>query len=314
MVPPSEFPAVVAWASDHLDIFQVGINGTMFHKAWDGATWRPSPTGWESLGGVFKSPPAAVAWGPNRLDIFGLGTDRSMFHKAWTGSDWYPSQLDWEWLGGRFTSGDLRGVPTVCAWGPDRLDIFGVGADSAMYHKAWGGATWHPSPSDWERLGGSFHNAPAVAAWGSDRLDIFAMGDWFSGYSLLHKAWDGATWHPSTTGWENLGGPMTYRPAVAAWGSDRLDIFAVNGQGIMHKAWTGATWSPSTTGWERLGGYFRRSPAVAAWGPDRLDIFAVDGYGAWMAHKAWTGPTWYPSTTGWENLGGLFPYAVFPEK
>ena len=44
----------------------------------------------------------------------------------------------------------------VAAWGHNRLDIFGLGMDGAMYHKAWDGSAWQPSPLDWERLGGVF--------------------------------------------------------------------------------------------------------------------------------------------------------------
>ena len=44
----------------------------------------------------------------------------------------------------------------VTAWGNNRLDIFGLGTDGAMYHKAWDGTAWRPSLLDWERLGGIF--------------------------------------------------------------------------------------------------------------------------------------------------------------
>jgi hypothetical protein len=93
---------VAAWGPNRLDIFGLGTDSQMFHKAWDGSAWYPSPTDWEPLGGIFASPPAVVAWGPDRLDIFGLGTDSQMFHKAWDGSAWYPSPTDWEPLGGVF--------------------------------------------------------------------------------------------------------------------------------------------------------------------------------------------------------------------
>ncbi|RSM61647.1 hypothetical protein DMB66_24335 [Actinoplanes sp. ATCC 53533] len=46
--------------------------------------------------------------------------------------------------------------PKVTSWGANRLDIFGLGTDRAMYHKAWTGNAWAPSPLDWERLGGVF--------------------------------------------------------------------------------------------------------------------------------------------------------------
>jgi hypothetical protein len=74
-----------------------------------------------------------------------------MYHKAWDGSAWQPSGLGWERLGGVFTS-----PPAVTAWGPNRLDIFGLGTDHAMYHKAWNGNAWQPSGLNWERLGGVF--------------------------------------------------------------------------------------------------------------------------------------------------------------
>jgi hypothetical protein len=46
-------------------------------------------------------------------------------------------------------------------------------------------------------------NCPiAVSAWGPNRLDIFARG---LGNNLFHKAWDGANWYPSQSGWEDLG-------------------------------------------------------------------------------------------------------------
>jgi Repeat of unknown function (DUF346) len=52
---------------------------------------------------------------------------------------------------------------SAAAWGPNRLDVFGVGGDGALYHKAWTGAEWTPG---WDDLGGQFTSAPAVAAWG----------------------------------------------------------------------------------------------------------------------------------------------------
>ena len=48
--------SVVAWAQNRLDIFGLGTDNAMYHKAWDGGNWRPSVTGWEGLGGVFTRP------------------------------------------------------------------------------------------------------------------------------------------------------------------------------------------------------------------------------------------------------------------
>lgn len=93
-------------------------------------------------------------------------------------------------------------------------------------------------------------------------------------------------------------------PAVASWGTDRMDIF---GRGLdkaaFHKAWAQA-WYPSQAAWEDLGGGFTGPLAVASWGTDRLDIFGV-GLDKAMWHKAWA-QRWHPSQAGWESIGGGF--------
>jgi Zn-dependent M28 family amino/carboxypeptidase len=35
------------------------------------------------------------------------------------------------------------GKPVV-SWGPNRLDVFAIGTDGAMYHRWWNGSTWEP--------------------------------------------------------------------------------------------------------------------------------------------------------------------------
>ncbi len=142
-------PAVASWGVNRLDIFGLGTNNEMYHKAWNGSEWLPSMTGWEALGGTFDSPPAVAAWAADRLDIFGLGTDNQMYHKTWKGSEWLPAVTAWDALGGVFDS-----APAVASWGGNRLDIVGLGTDNQMYHKAWNGSAWLPSVTGWEALGG----------------------------------------------------------------------------------------------------------------------------------------------------------------
>src|SRR5262249_51703383 len=67
--------SVSAWGPNRLDVFALGLDGAVYHKAWNGSVWQPSPSGWESLGGGFISPPRVVSWGANRLDVFGIGLD-----------------------------------------------------------------------------------------------------------------------------------------------------------------------------------------------------------------------------------------------
>jgi len=65
----------------------------------------------------------------------------------------------------------LVGQPAV-SWGPNRLDIFGLGTDNGMLRKSWDGSQWLPSPTDWERWGPLSSVAPPIAvAWGPNRLE-----------------------------------------------------------------------------------------------------------------------------------------------
>jgi len=66
-----------------------------------------------------------------------------------------------------------RSKPEPCLaplpWGANVLDIFGIGADGAVWHKAWrGGADWDPPGTSWASLGGDFSKALGIAAvsWG----------------------------------------------------------------------------------------------------------------------------------------------------
>ena len=97
-VRDSNSVAAVSWGANRLDIFGIGLDNAMYHRAWDGSAWSRD---WQGLGRAFISPPSAVSWGANRLDIFGIGPDNAMYHQAWDGSAWL---RDWQGLGGAFAS------------------------------------------------------------------------------------------------------------------------------------------------------------------------------------------------------------------
>jgi hypothetical protein len=104
---------------------------------------------------------------------------------------------------------DSISAGSVVSWGPNRLDLFGLGTDNQVYHKSWDakdGAVWRPFAQGWETLGGTFNSGPAAVSWGSKRLDLFGLG---TDNQVYHKSWDakdGAVWRPSAQGWETLGG------------------------------------------------------------------------------------------------------------
>ena len=212
--------------------------------------------------------------------------------------------------GGGGEAKGVRGLGSAVSWGSDRLDVFVVGTDSALYHKWWDGAAWGPSREGYGYLGGTVVGDPEVVSWGSDRLDVFVVG---TDSALYHKWWDGAAWGPSREGYESLGGTVVGDPEVVSWGSDRVDVFVVGTDSALgHKWWVGSSWGPSRQGYESLGGQITGRPHAVAWGRNRLDLFAR-GTDSRLHHKWWDGNSWGPSVTGWEDLGGTFvgrPHAV----
>ena len=63
------------------------------------------------------------------------------------------------------------------AWGPNRLDMFVIGTDGALYHKWWNGSAWGPSLTGLGAHGWCLHESSReVVAWGPNRLDVFVIG------------------------------------------------------------------------------------------------------------------------------------------
>ena len=189
----------------------------------------------------------------------------------------------------------------VVSWGSNRLDVFAIGTNSALYHKWWNGSTWGPSVTGYEHMGGRILGHPEVVAWGPNRLDVFVIG---TNSALYHKWWNGSAWGPSVTGYEHMGGRILGQPKVVAWGPNRLDVFVIGtNSALYHKWWNGSAWGPSVTGYEHMGGRILGHPEVVAWGPNRLDVFVI-GTNSALYHKWWNGSAWGPSVTGYEYMGG----------
>jgi hypothetical protein len=65
----------------------------------------------------------------------------------------------------------------AASWGTGRIDLFGVGFDKALYHKAFGGSNtdgWDPY---WINWGGIITSPPSVVSWGPNRIDVFVLGE-----------------------------------------------------------------------------------------------------------------------------------------
>jgi hypothetical protein len=123
--------AVTSWSANRLDVFGVGLDFAIYHKAWNGISWSSD---WDNLGGGFTSPPAVISWGFEKLDVFGIGTDSAMYHLALQGT-W---GQQWENLGW----GPFKTAPVAVSWGSGRLDVFAMWEDNTVWHKGGDNGNW----------------------------------------------------------------------------------------------------------------------------------------------------------------------------
>ena len=169
-----------------------------------------------------------------------------MLHQYWDGTKWLSQ---WESLGDAVFSD----TPTAISWGTDRLDIFGIDAESsALLHNVWDGSQW----SNWENLGTPTNvgltGTVAATSWSANRIDVVALG---TDGAYYYKFWDGSQWQPSETGFISRNGTFKSSPAVVSWGENRLDIYGVGTDNMLkHLTWYGTGWYPADETWETLGG------------------------------------------------------------
>jgi len=266
--------------SERRDVFVQGTDNRLYHKWWDGDSWSPGSTTFETLDGAMSSAPAAVSWGPGRIDVFYRGASNALKHMYWAGG----------WTAGASLGSDpMAGAPAVSSWGVDRLDVFFRGTDNALWHKYWDGEAWSPTSSK----GGALTSDPAAVAWGPDRIDVFYRG---SDNTLSHKYWNGEAWIQGVGLGAGPGG-LVGAPAASSWGIDRLDVFVRGADdALWHRYWNGETWSP----WSSKGGTLTSDPAATSHAVDRIDVY-YRGSGNQLTHMYWSGTAWVVGA----NLGGV---------
>jgi len=301
-----------ASAGGRVDLVVRGSDHRLYHKYFNGTSWFPSQTGWNSVNSpVVTSDASITKWTSNRIDIFVRGDNPPSVRHAWTdngGSSW-----GWEDLGGR-----IIGKPQAVAFyipggfslpgNPVRvermgIDIIVVGTDHGLFYKSYRNPGWWvPTGQGWTSIGGWVTGMPKVASWQPDRLDVFFKDP--ATYRLKHKSWEPSRgWLPAGTASEDLGDEVVGNPEVTPWGANYLDIFFQGPNGdLRQKTWNGSGWAPSQLTSYALGaptgGRFVGSPTVTITGPDEnLFVRSTSNQGF---HKRWTGSGW----TGFDSLGG----------
>jgi papain like protease len=121
-----------------LDVFLVSNDGGVYTAAWDAnvasGQWRGW---WRILNGVATpgSAVAAVARDPHKLDVFIIGTDNGIYTAAW---DANAANGDWRgwWRIATGVAAPGSGV-TAVSRDANKLDVFVVGTDGAVWTAAW---------------------------------------------------------------------------------------------------------------------------------------------------------------------------------
>jgi uncharacterized protein YkwD len=267
--------------TDRLDTFVRGADNKLYHKWYDGISWKPSFSGsWEILSNtVLASAPTVSAWGNNRLDVFAKDTSGYLIHKWWNGTSW----SGWE----TFKDGVIASGPSAVSWGDRRIDVVARSSSNKLMHKYFNGTSW----SNWATFGtGTIYSTPSISSWGSGRLDVFARG---AGDAVYHKWYSNSNW----SGWESLGGITKDSPGAVSWADGRIDLFTRGTDNKLYHKWYDR---PNWSGWESLGGAITSAPSASSRGFGRLDVFAR-GAGDAVYHKWYNRPNW----SGWESLGGI---------
>ena len=147
------------------DVWMVGDNGRMTH--WDGAAFAESP----------RMTTARIwgVWAASPTDAWAVGGTPE-------GGTSAPNDLVYHWDGTGWTQETLPGAPLGRSlnkvWGTSSEDLYVVGEDATVWHRA--GTTWAlaPNPS----------KSTLLTVYGCSATDVYAVG----GQDVIHA--DGATW------------------------------------------------------------------------------------------------------------------------
>ena len=279
--------AATVGANGRQDMFYLDPAFSMKQRFWDGTKWTAQEY---SLGGTFTSVPVAVATlTPLVLVVKGP-----------------PPALE-ETVPASLSPGTAPATPApaptikpilggIGRATEQRLDVFGIGTDYAMYHKALLGAP-ADNPGSPGRTWAGFSRVPppplcSVATytclgWGRD----YAMRTIGSGMTTRGRA-----------PWGNLDGKFSSAATVVSSGAGQMDVFARGSDfTLRHRSFANNTWSSD---WENLSDQINllASPPVAvSWGANRLDVlFAVRNLDGTIIHRWWDGMIW----NDWEQVMG----------
>jgi hypothetical protein len=207
--PTLTAPRAIWSTPDRLDIFVLGTNLTIWHKWRDGSVWCDE---WSPLGSLWLTPPHVLSRYPGSIDAVAINSQSGLAHAQFRDGRWSHWQTNDDIsisrpfaveAGGAlqvFVLGENRGLnhytwkgewaepiplqgtvvspPRAVAWPDGGMDVFVVGDESAMFHRAYRRGEWR----GWARLGGRAFSPPSLVA-GPGVVELFTLGA------------DSAIWH-----------------------------------------------------------------------------------------------------------------------
>ncbi|KAK6338013.1 hypothetical protein TWF696_001484 [Orbilia brochopaga] len=187
-----------SWGVNHVSFFNIGLDSRCYEKRWVSgiADWDDV-----EVPGTWACPPRALSMYEGKMTVFGLTDESQLFY-----CEMGPAAKKGWAIARVFTDGIYsKEIPEVVCFGrgEERIDVFGVGLDSAIYQKTW------KKDSGWvslNKIGGVTIYAPRVVSWGGTRYDLLSIGTNFACWHLCTN--DGDTWLPSGAKWESLDGKM----------------------------------------------------------------------------------------------------------
>lgn len=187
-------PDAASWGDQRIDVFSPARDGNgntiIQHKGWD----HGRVYGWESYGAApngwqFTGPLTATSWGPGRIDLFAIARDasngRHLVHAA-TSTGAPPSAWqEWAPPAGVVLT-DLGNSIDVASWGPNRLDLFVLDANSRINHMWWdnGNSAW----DDWT-AGYSGSPIGRVSAVSTESGTVIVSAQDSSGPQVWERPW-----------------------------------------------------------------------------------------------------------------------------
>jgi hypothetical protein len=237
------------------------------------------------------------------LATFVVGTDDAVYYRELNDVSEPGKWTPWQSIGALKVRANSN--LAVVRSDSDRLDVFAVGPDNALWHARQTGDSGNLMWLPWQSLGGgvAVNTSPVVILDSNFLMQVFVVG-------TNHELWNISQTVPENnfwSGWHSLGGSLRDNsdPAVDknVFVDGRLQVFVVGTpNGIYYRSQTSAgsnTWS----GWQSLGGEVdpNTSPAALRRVDGIVEVFVLGTNNA-LYHALLTGPG--TPDLGWQSLGG----------